>query len=110
MRSKVRFSPPPSAFVTLSVVEFSKAASSLDVRDFALLRELTQAAGQLLDHAFLERAQAREVDLRFAEFDAPILGVARLFDQFGNVQQRFRGNASAIKAHAARIHLAGRSA
>ena len=61
--------------------------------------------GQLVDDPVLEGAQLVDVDLRLAELDAPVAGVLRLVEHLGDVQQRLRGNAAAIQAHAAGILL-----
>ena len=53
-----------------------EAGATLNVLDLAQARQLSQPAGQLLHHAFLPGAKAGNVDLGFAELDAPILGVA----------------------------------
>ena len=73
--------------------------------NFALLRENAEAAGQLLDDTFFPRAQACQIDFRRGEFDAPVLGLMRFFQQLGHVQQRLRRNAAAVEADAAGIHL-----
>jgi hypothetical protein len=41
--------------------------------------------------------------LRRAERHTPLGGLVRFLDQFGDVQQRLRGNAAAIEAHAAGV-------
>ena len=64
-----------------------------------------QAAGQFLDHALFPRPQAGQIDLGLGVLDAPVLGVARLVDQLGHVQQGFRRNAAAIEANAAGIRF-----
>ena len=70
-----------------------------------LAGELAEAAGQPVDDALLEAAQAVEVDRGLAEGDAPVLGEARLLDQPGDVQQRLRGDAAAVEAHPAGVRL-----
>ncbi len=77
---------------------------------FALLRELAEAAGQLLDDAVFPGAQAGKIDLRIAVVDAPVLGVARFVDQLGDMKQCLGGDAAAIQADAAGIQLPDRSA
>ena len=103
--STLTVSSPPSAFFTLSVVRIDDRRPALEVVDLAELRQLAGAARQLLDDAVLVVAQLVEVDLRLAELDAPVLGVLRLVDQLGDVQQRLRRNAAAIEADAAGILL-----
>ena len=61
--------------------------------------------GQPLDDGVLERAQLVEIDLRFAELDAPRFRVARLVDELGDVKQRLRRNAAAVDADAAGVRL-----
>src|SRR5437868_3455269 len=73
------------------------------IGDLPRLHQLPGAPGQPLDDAVLETAQLVEVDLRLAEVDAPALRVLRFVDELGDVQQRFRRNASAIDADAAWI-------
>ena len=82
-----------------------KRRPRLDVLDFSLLGQQAQAAGELLDHPVLEGAQAVQIDLGCGELDAPTAGVARLINQFGNVQQRLRRNAAAVEAHPAGIQF-----
>jgi hypothetical protein len=60
---------------------------------------LPQTACQLVHHAIFPCAHFVEIDLRLGEFNPPIGGPARFADDFGNVQQRFRGNAAAIEAN-----------
>src|SRR5262249_8445453 len=79
--------------------------AALQVLHLADLHELAGAAGEPADDGVLEAPQAIEIDLRIAELDAPGLRVARLVEQLGDVQQRLGGNASAIHAGAARIHV-----
>ena len=79
--------------------------AALDVFHVALLGELSQASGKLFDDAFFPGAQARQIDLRRREFDSPVLGLLRFFNQLGDVQQRLRGNAAAVETHAAGIRL-----
>ena len=45
------------------------------------------------------------VNLRFAEFYAPVFGVLRFVDQLGNMQQRLGRNAAAVQAHAAGVRF-----
>ena len=73
--------------------------------NFALLREHAQTAGEFLDHVLFPRTQARQIDLRRGEFDSPVFGLMRLFEQLGYVQQRLRRNAAAIEADAAGVQL-----
>ena len=67
--------------------------------------ELAEAARQALDDAAAEAAQPFEVDLRLAEGDAPLLGLPRLADQGGDVEQGLRGDAAAVEADAAGVRL-----
>ena len=85
-----------------------KRRAALHVLHLALLRENAEAAGELLDDAFFPRAQARQIDFRRGELDAPVLGLMRFFDQLGDVQQRLRRNAAAVEADAAGIQLPDR--
>jgi len=71
----------------------------------ALLRQLAQPAGQLLDDALFPRRELFQVDLGFLEFHAPGCGVTCFIDQRGDVEQRFRRDATAVETHAARIGL-----
>ena len=66
---------------------------------------MAEAAGELLDDALFPRTQARQIDFRRGEFDAPILGLMRFFEQLGHVQQRLRRNAAAVEADAAGVHF-----
>ena len=45
--------------------------------------------------------QLVEVDLRFGELDAPVLGFLGFVEQLGNVQKRFGGDAASVEANAA---------
>src|ERR1051325_4728047 len=78
---------------------------SLDVLDFAALRQQSGSTGEPLDDAVLERAQLVQIDRRLAEGHAPRVRVTGFAEQTGDVQQRFGGNAAAIHADAARIGL-----
>ena len=84
----------------LRIAERRRAAH---VGDLPLLGELPETAGQLVDDLLLEAPQAVEVDGRGPERDAPGLGVLRLLQQLGDVQQRLRRDAAAIEADAAGI-------
>ena len=73
--------------------------------DLALLRELAESAGELVDDAFLPSAEFVQVNFGHGEFDAPVLGLFGFFEQFGDVQQRLRRDAAAIEADAARVYF-----
>ena len=85
-----------------------KSSSALNVLHLALFRKHAQSTGQFLDHVLLERAKAGEINLWRSELDSPVLRLMGLLQQFGHMQQRFRRNASAIKAYAARDSLRDR--
>ena len=68
-----------------------------------MLHELPGPAGQPADDRILEGAQLVQIDRRLAEFDAPRRRVPGLGDHLGDVQQRLRGDAAAIDAHAAGV-------
>jgi hypothetical protein len=87
------------------VVRIDDLSQTLEIRDLAMFDELTGPARQPLDDVVLELAQFAEVDLRLAELDPPRLRVPRFVDQLRNVEERFRGNASAIDAHATGVRF-----
>src|SRR6185436_2400801 len=75
----------------------------LDELHLAQPADLADPARQLVHHALLEGAQRVDVDLRLGKGDAPGGGVARLVDDFRDVEQRFRRDAAAIEADTARV-------
>src|SRR5579871_189705 len=77
----------------------------LNVMHFPLLRQNSQPARQFLDDILFERTQPPEIDLRRSEFNAPIFRLVRLLNQLRHVQQSFRRNTPAIKAHPTGIQL-----
>ena len=62
----------PSGRDHFEMVRVEEGADAGHHLDLARLRHAGKAAGQLLDHAVLERAQLVEVDLRRAEGDAVV--------------------------------------
>src|SRR6185437_6485161 len=91
IRSNVRVSSPPLDLAIFNVL------------DFALPGELSQSARQIGDDLLLESAQPGNINLRLAEFDAPLFRVPGFIDKFGNVQERLRRNAPTVKADASRV-------
>ncbi len=82
-----------------------KRGAALDVGDFALLGENAEAAGEFLDYALFPRTQARQIDFRRGEIDAPVFRLLRFLDQLGHVQQRFRRDAAAVEADSAGVRF-----
>src|SRR6185437_16022684 len=93
-------------FFNFDRVRIFEARISSNVLNFSGLRYLTEAAGKLVDHAFFERPEPRNIDLWFAKLYTPIFCVAGLVDQLGHVQQGFRRDTSAVQTHAAGILFA----
>src|SRR5262249_27573417 len=87
------------------VVRVEQLGVALQIFDLAKLHQLAGAVGQPLDDVVLEGAQLVEIDLRLGELDAPRCRMTRFVDHLGDVEQRLRGNAAAIDAHAAGIQL-----
>src|SRR5262249_4214644 len=75
----------------------------LQVLDLAMPGELTCPVGQPLHYVVLEFSKPGKIDLRLAEVDAPVLGLPGFLDELGDMKERFRRNAAAIDAHAARM-------
>ena len=69
----------------------------------ALLRQLSQAAGEFFHHALFPSAELVQIDFGFGEVYAPVFRLLGFFEQFCNMQQSLGWNAAAIKAHAAGI-------
>ncbi len=69
--------------------------------DLALLREQREAVGQFGHDSILPSAQALAVDLRRSEHDAAGRHVGGILDHLGRMQQRLRGDAAHVQAHAA---------
>src|SRR6266550_4661730 len=95
----------PALAGDLEGARVAKTRSALDVGNLPLLRQLSEAPGQLVHDLRLESAQAIDVNLRRSEGDAPGFRVPGLVEYFRHVQQRLRGDAPAIQADAARIDL-----
>ena len=98
-------SSPPAVSFTVRLWASTISAQPSDVLHLAMFDELPGAAGQPLDDVVLEGAELIEIDLRFAELDAPGLRVARFVDQLGDMKQRLRGDAATIDADAAGVHF-----
>jgi len=69
------------------------------------LAELPQTAGHLEHNGMGFLADLFEVHLGRAEGEAPFGGLFGVVDQFGHVEQRFRGDAPAVEAGAAGVGL-----
>ncbi len=78
---------------------------ALQVLHLSVLCKLSGAAREAGDHGVLEVAKLCEVDRRLAELDTPGGRVARFAQDLRDVEQRFRRNAAAIHADAARIRF-----
>ena len=83
-----------------------EVAAPVDDRDAALRRELRDAAGELRDDGVLPRAELVQLDLWCAERDAAMGGLLRRADGVGRVEERLRGDAAAVEAHAAELGVA----
>jgi hypothetical protein len=68
--------------------------------------DLRHAAGKFLENAIFPRAQFRQINLRLAESDAAMRGLARFDKKFRRVQERLGWNATAIEANAAEALIA----
>src|SRR5581483_6435711 len=86
-------------------VGVDKLGRALEVAYVALLCQLSQAAGEFLDHIALPGPQGLQLNVLMGALDSPIAGVSRLVNDLGDVQQRLGGDAAYIQAHSARIGL-----
>src|SRR5690606_30001468 len=93
----------------LDLVGADEARLAREELDLVALEEHRDAARHLLDHARLERVHLLKVDLRLAEAHAEALRLAAVPDLGGHVQERFRGDAPHVQAHAADVALLGAS-
>ena len=93
-RSADRNVPPPAS-----------ERLALDQLDPVLLEQPGDAAGQRLDHLLAPCADGREVDLRLADLDPELAGVADLGEHVGDAQHRLRGNARVVQAAATDLVL-----
>src|SRR5262249_52261362 len=85
------------------VVRIDDLGHAPKVHDLAVLGQLAGAVRQSSDHRLLESPELIEIDLRLAEADAPRFRMPRVADDVRDVEQRLRGNASAIDADAAGV-------
>ena len=82
---------------------------ALNVVHFALFREHAEAAGQFLDDAFFQGAQARADRSSARRNSMPqFFACCGFFNQLGDVKQGFRGNAAAVETDAAGVRLRDR--
>ena len=105
MRSKVSDSCDAVGLRDAQRRRVLERGAALHVVHLALLRENAESAGELLDDIFFPRTQARQIDLRRGELDAPIFGLMRFLQQLGHVEQRLRRNAAAVKADSAGVQF-----
>ena len=93
----------PSVVVTVRVWASLNWPCRAHKSIFILSILTAEAAGQLADDLILPVAHPFEIDLWLGEVDADggrFLGFA---DQFGDMQQRFGGDAAAVQADTARV-------
>src|SRR5213592_821990 len=87
-------------------MRISEKTDTLQHGDLAHLRHRGEPAGELSDHLVLERAQLGEVELRLAKRDAVAGEIARGVHDGRGMQERLRGNAADVEAHAAQRRIA----
>ncbi len=82
----------------LRIFEMAAAVDHLDV---AMLRQGFDALAQFVENRILPAAQFVQVDLGRAEGDAAGRRLCGFAQQFGGVEQCFRGNAADVQTNAA---------
>src|SRR4029077_7768745 len=87
---------------SLGINEFSDCPYEFDASGHCQLGDST---GELSDDSLLERPDFRQIDGWRCEFDAPVLGFFCFLNQFGNVKQRLRRNATTMEADSARLRI-----
>src|SRR2546425_8137694 len=87
-------------------MRISETPDTLQQGALAHLRHRGEPAGELSDYLVLERAQLGEVELRLAKRDAVVGEIARGVHDGRGMQERLRGNAADVEAHAAQRWIA----
>ena len=103
MHCSKRMRSEPLAAHDLDDVRAHEAPRAAHHLDLALLRQHPQPAGELGDDGGLPRAQLARSMLRLTEGDAALAHLRGVLDDLGGVQQRLRGNAADVQAHATEL-------